>query len=187
VRRLVIGLVVTVARPAIADGFLQDWSPHLSLSGGGGLAHGVAGGKIELRVRWIAAFGLVGLVGASGDSPGLRYGLGARVYLFEAGPGVGFVSVEYAQAKVSSHDLSCCEWFETKEANLGGVLGYRFLFQPGYFFEVGIGPAWNWSHSRGVSGGFTVSGYYDNGAQVAFGLTKEIKAPNFDLALGFEW
>jgi hypothetical protein len=184
-RAFVTGLVLVASAPAHAIGFLDAVDGHLSLSGGGGLAHGVGGVKLELRLAWIAAFGSFGLVGVSGYSPGVRLAVGGRLYLLRTERGAGFISVEYAQARASYRERpSCCEWFEIKEANLGGVIGYRYAFVPGFFGEIGVGPAWNWFRHEGV--GFTGT-YSDTGTEKRFGLTKELKIPNFDLALGFEW
>ena len=184
-RGLVTGLILIASAPTYAAGLLEDLDAHLSVSAGGGLAHGVAGVKLELRLTWIAAFGFFGIVGVSGYSPGARYGLGARLYLFRSERGAAFVSVEYAQSTESYRERpACCEWFEIKEANLGGVVGYRYAFRPGFFGEIGVGPAWNWYHHQGVGSSGT---YSDDGTQERFGLTKELKLPNFDLALGFEW
>jgi len=185
VRTFVTGLLLIASTPVCAAGLLEDLDAHLAVSAGGGLAHGVAGVKLELRLAWIAAFGFFGAVGVSGYSPGPRYGLGARVYLYRSERGAVFASVEYAQSTVSYRERpTCCEWFDIKEANLGGVLGYRYAFRPGFFGEIGVGPAWNWYHHQGVGSTGT---YSDDGTQERFGLTKELKMPNFDLALGFEW
>ena len=183
-RALVTGLVLAVSAPAYAIGFLDPVDGHVSVSGGGGLAHGVGGVKLELRLAWFAAFASLGVVGPSGFSPGPRWVLGGRIYLLRTERGAGFVSVEYAQASESWHDRPCCEFYEVKEANLGGSIGYRYAFVPGFFGEIGIGPAWNWYRRQGIN--FT-GNYADTGTEQRFGLTKELKIPNFDLALGFEW
>ena len=184
-RALITGLSLAVSAPAHAIGFLDPVDGHVSVSGGGGLAYGVAGFKVELRLAWLAAFGSFGFVGVSDYTPDLRLGVGGRIYLFRTERGAGFVSVEYAQARASYRERpACCEWFEIKEASLGGVVGYRYAFVPGFFGEIGVGPAWNWYRHEGVGASGT---YSDTGTEQRFGLTKELKIPNFDLALGFEW
>jgi hypothetical protein len=170
-RALVTTLVLTASSAAPAETF------HSSLSGGAGLAYGLAGLKFELRYGPAAAFFGLGLGwGSTRPAAGIRY------YFADGPTGAGFLSLEYARYNESWYDTSCCEYRDDTYHGLGAVLGYRFRFAHG-FLEAGVGPAWTLLHSRG-EGPF--AGPHDT-KQVSFGLMGTNGVPDFDLALGFEF
>ena len=169
-RALVTAFVLTAAGGAAAE------TLHFSLSGGAGLAHGLAGLKIEGRYGPAAAFAGVGL------GWGIRPAGGIRYYFANGESGAGFVSLEYAYSNESYYDRSCCEYYDDTYHNFGAILGYRFRFARG-FLELGIGPAWTLLHEKGVPG---VGVAYDR-TRVTFGHSGYNGFPDFDLALGFEF
>ena len=148
---------------------------HFSLSGGAGIAHGIAGLKFEVQYGPVAAFAGLGLV---------RPAAGVRYYFGRSERGAGFVSLDYAHYNDSWYDRSCCEFYDDTENSLGAVLGYRFRYPPGPgFVELGIGPAWTWVHEKGLP---PTGAAYDR-REFLFGMASFMRAvPNFVVAVGVE-